>query len=676
MITHLDAPETSALAVVPSGGLPLARTVRDPLFETSLTAEARKDLDYWRGLLMPAMRQRGRGLTRTLQAIAVSGGQSFKTVKGRYYAWKKHGVRGLVDKRLAGPLFWKVKGHRAASAVSQSRGIQQLWCALCEANQRKSKGEFNTLVKMWKERDPRIAAIPEYEDFPGWPALPQGWTYPNLMRYGPDDFDLTSARVGRAAAALERRRVYTTRVGLWVGSHYLFDDKWNDLFVNSFADGQAGRPLEIYSLDLFSAKKLCNATRVRTKDQEGNYTGVAGIMARYVLAATLYLKGYSKRGTVLVMEHGTATEDDAKLDLITEITGGLVTWQKSGMSGDTAHLGQYPLIERGNPRHKAALESNNNLEHNRRGALPGQTGRSIATRPEQLDGKNGLLKYNSRLLAAREQLPPEKAALLDFPLLELNQYLDVASHIDAAIADDRDHELEGWLEAGNVVQAIQLGGQEILETKLTPEQRAALPALLDAGLVQARPVRMSRREVWERGAGDLIKLPGWGVVAILGDDLARDVTVVDDMISMKDNEWWPGILRFETDLRDAEGRHVKLREGQKFQAFINPFASNMLFVRDLQGRYLGECRRIIAPCRSDMEAVRRAMGEAAAAESELLTPLVARHTKEAKEKLDRHSGNAAVMDDSGEKKRALTAAQQERNKRRSRQMAAAANDQV
>ncbi|MBI3885898.1 MAG: hypothetical protein HY302_09255, partial [Opitutae bacterium] len=635
----------------------LALALRDPMIEKDLSDEARRDLDYWRGLIGPVLQEK-RGIRAHLLRIAMMSGQPFKTVHNRYYAAKKHGLLGLVDKRLAGPRFWKLRSHRVAAHVSQSRGLQELWKSLCEANQRKCRPQFKVLVQLWKQRSPRIGAIPEYADFPGWPKLPPGWTYGNLMRYAPSGFELTAARQGKAAAAAHRRTVFTTRVGCYVGSHLMIDDKWNDFFVNSFADGQAGRPLEVYTLDYFSARKCRWATRVRTKDEAGNYKGIAEIMTRYVLAAHLYLDGYSPRGTVIVAEHGTAAVRERVAAALHELSGGLITLSESGMTGDTSHIGQYPGLVRGNPRHKAALESNNNREHNAFGALPGQTGMSVERRPEELTGR---LAYNAQLLAAYAQLPAERRAMLDFPVLELNQYLSVAAHVYKLLEDDRQHELEGWVEAGNVVQSYRFGSQDILETELTPEQRAAIVPMLEARLIQARPLRMSRREVWDRGAGELVRLPGWGVVSILGADLARPVTVVDNMISLRDSEWWPGTYSFETDCRDAEGRHLRLPEGETYQAFINPFAAGTLFVSDAKGRYVGECRRIHAPSRGDLDGVRRAMGEAAKDEAAMLTPLRARHLDEAREKRDRHVRNAEAMNDRAALPPKPSAAQNEKN---------------
>ena len=168
--------------------------------------------------------------------------------------------------------------------------------------------------------------------------------------------------------------------------------------------------------------------------------------------------------------------------------------------------------------------------------------------------------------------------------------------------------------------------------------------LLAAGVLQGRPVRMNRREVWDRGAGELVKLPGWGVCEILGDDLARESTVGAGMFEIQDQEIGPAIYRYESQVRDAEGRQRELRDGEKYQVFINPFALGTLFVRDAQGRYVGECRQIHAPSRADMDGVRRAMGKTIHREAELLTPLQTRHAAEAREKQARHENNADLLD--------------------------------
>lgn len=645
----------------------------EPALVELMPAAARTDFLYWRRLLEPLLK-RCKGVNPTLRQIAAQTGQPFRTVRNRYYRGRKYGLFGIVDRRLAGKRWWETQKRRDVCPVSESRGLQELWKALCESNGRKSKPEFETLVTMWKKRDPRIAAIPEYADFPGWPRLPAGWSYENLMRYGPTEYELEAARRGRFAATSQF--VYTTRKGLWVGSHYLFDDKWHDVFVNSFAEMQHGRPLEVYSLDLFSAKKLRWATRVRTKDQEGNYKGIAEVMMRFILAATLYLDGYSPRGTTILSEHGTAAVRDRLKEVLLEATDKKVVVSESGITGEAAHLGQYPGLVRGNPRHKAALESNNNIEHNALASAPGQTGRNVEERPEELAGR---LDYNAALLAVYGELSPERAALLDFPVWEYNQYLDFAGEVYARIAQRRDHELEGWIEAGNVLQSYVWGDQHLLETHLSPEQRAKIPTLLEAGLLTAKPVRMTRQEVWDRGKSELVRIPGWAVCAILGDDLARDARITGNEFTIQDQEIGPAVYRYEPFVTTLEGRVEQLRDGETYEVFINPFALGTLFVRDARGCYLGEAKQIYVPSRADVAGVQRAIADASRRETQLLAPLRARHMSKARERLERARKNAEVVaaaDDSLSMPSRPSADRTARNAARAAALAKAAEQQM
>lgn len=604
---------------------------------------ARDAAEFWIRLIAPLLAQGKKLRVRpAARALAKEHTLSAKTIVRKFYAAKKHGLRALLDLRRCGPPCWRTKAETKMAALKNA-ALLDLWRSLQEKHSRSSVTAHKELLSLWRSRDARIAAIPEYRDFPGWPALPRGWTYENLMRLGSSRFELAAARRGRFAAAAHRPTVFSTRVGLYPGSHYAFDDKWHDFFVNKLGGGhsQAGRPLEVYSQDLFSAIKLQWGVKVRERDAEGNYSGIGENMMRHVAAATLYVDGWSPRGTTLILEHGTAALSERIAKILHEISQGKIAVSESGMTGAAAHDAQYPGLVRGNPRHKAALESNNNLEHNRFDGLPGQTGRNVESRPEQLVG---LLKHNAALLAAYDQLPPEIAARLEFPVLELGQFADLAIRIYGSIADDREHELEGWAQCGHVTQLYSIGaGVWLPLSRFDAKQRAALPAMIEAGLVQVKPVKMSRREVWDSGKRDLVKLPGWGVCAILGDDLAREITMRDNMFQIQDAEIGQGIWRYEPTVTTHDGKKVTLRDGEKYQAFCNPFAPDTLFLRDAAGRYLGESARIVAYTRGDVEAGKRAMGAAIKRESELLAPLQRRHAAEARAKAKRHAHNADVL---------------------------------
>jgi hypothetical protein len=169
-------------------------------------------------------------------------------------------------------------------------------------------------------------------------------------------------------------------------------------------------------------------------------------------------------------------------------------------------------------------------------------------------------------------------------------------------------------------------------------------ALVANASLQTRPRRMTRREVWDRGASELQKLGGAGVVAILGDDLARPnpEKVRRGMIEFEDADLGPGVHRYESAIFDAYGRRSRLEEGEGYQVFANPFALDWLFVCDARGSYLGEARRIVDPSRGDIEAVHRTMGAVAAEEAERIHRVRVRHAGEAVVKREREEINTRL----------------------------------
>lgn len=491
------------------------------------------------------------------------------------------------------------------------------------------------------------------------PPHPPSWSLETLRRHvDSSKFRRAAATLGRGAAAHHRPLVLTTRQGCWVHSHLMWDDVWHDLFVNSFAEKQAGRPLELFSHDYFSARKVRYGIRVRTEDDNGKSQGLTAKMMKMIVAATYYLDGYSSRGTVNLAEHGTAAFSEEMARILYDASGGLITVNRSGMGGNPAHLGQYHGRRIGNPRFKASLESSNNLLHNMEGHLPGQTGPSRERRPEQL---HGLLDYNARLLAAMQQLSPERAAFLQFPILEVGQYMQVLGEIYGWMENDPDHRLVDWVECGHVTSELLLPGgwmsqQEVM--LLDGGQKDMALAMLSAGAVQTRPRLLSRREVWQSGSSSLVRIHGGTVCKLLGDDFAEERLVKGHQFVFEDKEIGPGEHRFEAIVTDLEGRTTHLNDRERYDTTVNPFAPNQLFVRDAKGRFLGVAKRITRTSQADLPALQRAMGEAAAIEAELLAPLRERQVKGARAKKKMHENNAAVLSDAAKeaKQTAKTAA--------------------
>lgn len=539
---------------------------------------ARKQALAWRSILEPLLTLE-HGVTSALREIAVQNGVPYKTVERKYYTAKRSGFSALIDRRKVGPRAWNTE-----RPAGLSQHDQNLVKTYVERNQRKSATAIKDLRADW-------LAGKVHTDTPLDLATgyPRGWSEANLMRHLPNRFELTAARIGRSAAAFERRLVYTTRAELWVGSHFLFDDIWHDLMVNNLDQRKVGRPLEFHGLDLFSANKFAWGCRVR-QENDGRMEGLKEEDMRFLLACVLGTHGYSERGTTLVVEHGTAAIRPDLEAILVEESGGLITINRSGMEGAAAAAHQYAGRPKGNFRLKAALESLGNLIHNMTAALPGQVGLDVDHRPEQM---HGLLKRNDALLTALSELAPERAAMLRWDLLTIQQFRAIVAEIYQRMNGRTDHELEGW------------------DNHYIPDRRS--------GYMR----RLSPAEVWASGARHLRRFRPEAVAMILLRDTGVELTTRQGMFQLTNGEITGDVLRF--DARD-------LKDREKFLTVLNPYDPTALYVFDARGRFVTAAPRIHSVNRAEIEAVQRACGEAAKAEAERLAPFRARHLAEARRK--------------------------------------------
>lgn len=519
-------------------------------------------------------------------------GFSAQNIARKMIAWERaHDWRVFLPKQLE-PRYWQIDKRQALPAE-----FVEYWKQLCQENARCNAQARVKLVMSWRRRE----NIPGYESFPGWPSIPSGWSKANLARLAPSKFELAAARIGRSAAADHRPMVYTTRQGLWVGSHYLFDDLWHDHFVNVLDTRKTGRPLEFHSLDLFSACKVAWGMKVRTENDLGINEGLRESQMRFLLAYLLGAFGYSQRGTVMVVEHGTAAIREDLEKILFDVTGGKITVSRSGMQGAPAFAGQYAGRSKGNFRFKAALESAGSLYHNAFGFLPGQTGPDAERRPEQL---HGMLRHNDALLAAMAALPEERARLLRFDLLEFRQFQELAADIYGRINSRTDHDLEGW------------------ERQCTPDP------------VSGTMRRLSPLEVWQIGARDLVKIPPHGLALILSRDLGTERSVRSHMFQFEDKETSVDLLRFDA---------TALVDGETYLTVLNPFAPDRLFAFDAAGRFIADCPRIQSICRGDVEALHRACGRVAHIEKTLLEPVARRGAQLTRQRIENARWNADVL---------------------------------
>lgn len=546
---------------------------------------ARHTVAHWHTILAPILGL-STGIVAALRDLSQRTGHPYATLRRKYYALKKGDTNALIDRRRT--------PEDTERTLISTADIETLRTYV-ENNQRKNRPAIRAMRRDWIQG--RITTDTPLDTNTGYP---KGWSPRNLARFTPDKFTLTASRIGRSAAATERRLVYTTRANLYVGSHYLFDDIWHDNFVNVLDQRKTGRPLEFHALDLYSACKFAYGMSVRLEN-DGRMESLKEADMRFLLASILWQHGYSPRGTTLVVEHGTAAIRTDLEEMLLAETNGRITIARSGMEGAAAAAHQYAGRSKGNFRFKAALESLGNLIHNELAALPGQTGPDRDRRPEQL---HGLLRRNDALLKALAQLPPERAEMLRWPLLTIQQFRTIADEIYTRINARTEHDLEGW------------------DNHYTHDPRTNTMR------------RLSPTEVWNPGRRQLIRLNPQAIAGILAPDNGIELTTRAGMLTLTASEITGDLLRFDAH---------QLPDRQKVFAILNPYATDSLWIFDAHHRFISACPRIHSICRADIPALQHECGRAAKIEAERLAPFRARHATEARQRAADMRHNAQIL---------------------------------
>lgn len=563
-----------------------------------LPEDVRAEVDRWQREL----REVRKPVLASIHAAANRLGVSWRTVRTKYYAWLRAGRdwRALIDRRA-------LPAERGLSAE-----LIEYWKGLCEDNQRKCRPAWKELVRRWTAGEP-IPGLP-----PGLPRheLPRGLGYDNLMRHRPNDYELRAARIGRTAAGDLRPKVFTTRVGLEPGMRYVFDDMWHDFKVVVLGQRRACRLLQLHAHDLFSGCQFARGLKPRVEDPEsGQSVGLTQDEMLFLVCHVLEAIGYHPQGTVLMVEHGTAAIADALEAALHELSGGLVTVDRSGIQGASAFAGQYAGRGKGNFRFKAALESLGNLIHNETASalqFPGQTGsNSRINAPEELHGRERCLDL---LQLALLELPAALRQEFALPFLEARRAMNLVEEVMERINRRTDHALEGWVEAGLTTVDFDVPGVGLLPGAKVLALEAAKRAAVEAVAVPVAR-RLSPREVFDQGRRRLVRFRPEQLARLLAARQRRTVTVRNHLIEFDDASISPSPLRYLAH---------HFRDGDEFGVVVNPFGPDEAHLFDARGAWLGTVKAWQTVSRLDEAGLAAQMGAAARIERELLEPLARR----------------------------------------------------
>jgi len=648
---------TTALSSVVAA-LDINASQEDAAFFAQLPACVQDDVMRWTKVLTRVfLAARPTAACKAIARELQLPGMSDKAIERNYYRLRQGASwRILVNgRKLRGPL------RTAGTKSFMSEAVCEAWMAEGLKFQRKYKPAWRSLARryrrgekigdvswrtVWKHLHPG-QSLPS--QIPPDMPLPPGWTYENFMKHKPRKVEEVQARIGARAAYKHRYHVHTTRAGMHVGEGFVFDDMWHDMKLNFTGQRSSVRPLELGGADVFSGYKMQPGFRPRRTREDGTRENLTEKDMRFYLAHVLCNVGFYRDGCTLYVEHGTAAvrnrKDHPLRDILSDISGGRIRVEDSGIEGVRQYAQLYRGQGKGNPRLKAGYESLHNLCHNETSNLPAQTGKDRDNMPESLYGRD---EINTKLLIASYALTPERAALLRFPVMEWN--LGVEAILDAYYNMNRrvEHDLEGWIKLGHVKHQFRLGTGDgwhdhtDLE-ELSDVQRAAVEAY--AALEDNhRVVRKSPWDVWSEGQDGLVRLPQHNIWLICGQDLCLPRSCpASEQIVFEDQQIDPEPMIFETRYRDHEGRELRLAEGREYLWLINPFDTRQLLVGEKHGGYLGTCQRCDVPGKLDNDRLMAEMGRAAHLEKLSAQEHIARNRTEIKKRTEDARHNAAVL---------------------------------
>jgi len=582
-------------------------------------------------------------------------GYSASMLRKKYYSWVASG-------RAWTALINKAKAPDRVRALPRE-AVEQIYKAYCERHQRCSKRAWHNFMldlrmgKVFKGlgdwRDLwRMCYIGERvpEKCPSdW--VPPGMTYRNLQRYAAlTPFEIKATRIGMKAASMMIPSVFSTRVGLLPGQVYQFDDMWHDTEIVMPGESKVMvRPLEFACVDVASTNKIAFGLKPQVRDEQtGKRENLKEIEMLWLVCHILTEVGYHRDGSVWCVEHGTAAVRDEQRRVIAKLTDNKIQYRDSDILGEAVHKGMWDGAGKGNFRSKALIETSHRLLHYASGMLPGQTGGNSRTdRPEGLDG---LEKYEEKILAALQTLDPRLVERIAHGGLSWSGYGRTIDAIYSQIYNRTDHRIEGW-ESNDWVEAewSMDGRGDWRSTRDIPMlpahmQQAAMEAARTNGFTRMR--RLSPVEVWQQYRHNLVKVPMWGIVDILGMDNAKIVTCRNNLtIEFQNRRLSPDPIRYLGVVTTTDGHTMQLSPEREYALFVTPYnLANAVIADRYTGQVLGVADRWAATNPLDTITVHALQEHQGRIKAALTAPIKERHQDEADDRLAAIAHNDIILE--------------------------------
>lgn len=584
---------------------------------------------------------------------------SKKTMERYYYAWKG-GKKNKKGRKVAEPGTWQCLLDDRVTAANRKevRTAQPCFRAFLARLYAKHRAAAMSAIRELYDLWENCQSIPGYEglNYARGMSHPEGWSTENLLRCMPRARSMKLLREGvRAANAEDMPHMLTTRAGGWPCCEVYFDDVWLDFYALGYNEAgtyQAARPLQLGCLDGYTGRRLCWGTKLRTTQPDGKHSvGLKAEEMIFLLCDYLANVGYSPRGTVLVMEHGTAHLPERIKEKLFIMTDGLIRVEEGAIQGAEQPGSVFGGSTGGNPRRKARLEEWHSIQRNYMDAIPSYSGHD-RKEPETLQP---LLKYQEKLIKESEKLAlteDQREYLL--PVLpSLADVTNLLARVVTAINCRTEHAMEGWEACGFTVQEFAADGRTgwCPLAKLDTHTREFALACAARGTRQFRARRMSPQEAWElsttQPGNELIRFTPQQVVELMSAFKPEPLPKVrGGFFHLKAKSLYHEELIYQARVITCDGMQRELplyEKGKSFFYFFNP-SDQACYVQDERGVVWGRAILYNRAPMVDEVAKAKAMGQAERRRAERLAQARAIVAPELAEQEITRLHNAAVLD--------------------------------
>jgi hypothetical protein len=561
-------------------------------------------------------------------------GYSASNLRAAYYKWIEGGWRMVARRYTNG-------GEGLPIAF-----VQHLR-ALMENNARSMKQAMNMIKREWFLGK----SIPGYGTWQEWfltqwperelptvcPGTPRGWSKSNLYSVQPVKAQRALKTRGFAAAkallgSIVRDPSTLLPLQLVVIDDFEADQKcfyWDPVKGTRAIVRMAG----VAAMDVATRRIIGLIFKPRLTDDEGAKQSITRADVRLLLYGILRDYGVPAHGMTIMAENAAAAVTTELELTFTNLFGGKIAITRTGVI-DRALVEHGFKDTGGKPWLKGWIESFFNLLHNVAGFLPGQKGSSYLTKPADFDEKERL---TLRLVGTGRndaQLSDEQLAKARLPFLSPGELHDAYLQLFRWIEERTDHELRGFAKVIEWRSHESEPWQpfEALAT-LTDEQQLS-------ALVRER--MQSPRERWAVLFPRITCHPVPAHVAMMLCLTPKKTELKSARLTFTHNGTG------YTWLADPRGELAQsLRDGAEVLVYFDATQPLSAHVTDLQGRYLGEVRRLGPVNITDTAAVTDAEKQLAQHYAAHLEEIRARplHQLEAAKMLEDRTVNAALVDE-------------------------------